>query len=115
MLSALFAQDAGGGAVGQGQVPPFWANPMFLLAMIVLFWVVVILPMSRRQKKEQSQMMASLKRGTKVLTASGIVGTIVTIKDGDDELVIRSEDARIRIKRSTVQMVIGTDEAEANK
>lgn len=114
MLSALFAQDAGA-AVGQGQVPPFWANPMFLLAMVVLFWVVVILPMSRRQRKEQAQMMASLKRGSKVLTAAGIVGTVVTIKDGDDEIVIRSEDARLRIKRSTVQAVIGTDEAEAGR
>jgi hypothetical protein len=39
----------------------------------------------------------------------------VTVKDGDDEVVIRSEDARIRVKRSTIHAVIGTDEAEAAK
>jgi preprotein translocase subunit YajC len=114
MLTALFAQDAGAGA-GQAPVAPFWANPMFLMVMIVLFWVVVILPMSRRQKKEQQQMMASLKRGSKVLTNAGIVGTVVTIKDGEDEVVIRSEDSRLRVKRATIQAVIGTDEAEAGK
>jgi len=73
------------------------------------------IPAGRRQRKEQEKMQASLKRGSKVLTASGIVGTVVTLKDGDDEVVIRSEDARIRVKRNTIHTVIGTDDAEAAK
>lgn len=113
MLSALLAQDPAGPA--PGQVAPFWANPIFMLAMIALFWIVVIAPMSRRQKKEQQQMMAGLKRGSKVVTSAGLVGTVVTIKDGEDEIVIRSEDARVRIKRNTVLQVVGSDEAEAAK
>ena len=112
MLSALLAQDPGP-APGPR---PGGIDPMFLIAgLFLLFWLVVLMPMSRRQKKEQAQMMANLKRGSKVLTSAGIVGTVVTIKDGDDEIVIRSEDARLRIKRSTVQVVLGSDEAEAAK
>jgi|SRR3954449_11289038 len=114
MLSALFAQDPGVPA-GAGQVPPFWANPMFLLAMVVLFWVVVILPMSRRQKKEQQQMMSSLKRGSKVVTTAGIIGTVVSVKDTEDEITLRSEDSRIKVLRSSVVRVLGSDEAEAGK
>jgi preprotein translocase subunit YajC len=87
--------------------------PFFLIGIMLLFWVVVVLPMSRRQKREQEQMLANLKRGTKVLTSGGIVGTIVSAKEGEDEIVIRSEDTRLRIKRSVVIQVIGTDEAEA--
>ena len=34
----------------------------FLIGLMLLFWVVVILPMSRRQRKEQEQMLATLKR-----------------------------------------------------
>ncbi len=109
MSSLLFAQAAG----GEGAPSPFL--PMLVVGLMVLFWVVVIIPAGRRQRKEQEKMLAALKRGSKVLTVSGIVGTIVTLKDGDDEVVIRSEDARIRVKRSTIQSVIGTDEAEAAK
>ncbi len=109
MSSHLFAQAGG----GQGAPDP--TLPMLIIGLMVLFWVVVIIPAGRRQRKEQEKMLAALKRGSKVLTASGIVGTVVTLKDGDDEVVIRSEDARIRVKRNTIQSVIGTDEAEAAK
>ncbi len=95
-----------------------FANPMFpffLIGLMLLFWVVVILPMSRRQKREQEQMLANLKRGAKILTNGGIVGTVVSVKDGEDEIVIRSEDTKLRIKRSVVVQILGSDEAEAGK
>lgn len=109
LLFAQEQQQAPGGLIGS---PMF---PFFLIGLMLLFWVVVVLPMSRRQKKEQEQMLANLKRGAKVLTSGGIVGTIVSAKDGEDEIVIRSEDTRLRLKRNVVVQVIGTDEAEANK
>lgn len=113
MTHTLFGQDP----APQGQPPGGIGGPMFpffLLGLMLLFWVVVVLPMTRRQKKEQEQMLANLKRGAKVLTNAMIVGTIVSAKDGEDEIVIKSEDTRLRIKRSAVIQVIGTDEAEAN-
>jgi preprotein translocase subunit YajC len=91
-------------------------GPLFILALGMLFLFVVVFPaQGRRQRREQEQLMASLKRGAKVLTSSWIVGTIVSAKDGEDEIVIKSEDTRLRIKRSVVLQVIGTDEAEAAK
>ena len=90
-------------------------NPMFLLALVFLFFMIVILPAQRRQKKEQEKVIATLKRGAKVVTRSGIVGLVVSAKEGEDEVVIRSEDTRIRIKRHAIEMVLGVDEAEANK
>lgn len=110
MMYILFAQQA------QGDQPSPLSNPMFLmLGLMVLFWAVVILPMSRRQKRDQQALLAGLKRGTKVLTSAGILGTIVSAKDNEDEVVIRSEDTRLRIKRNTVVQVLGSDESEANK
>ena len=108
----LFAQE--------GQQQPFRLPggdlfPFFLIGIMLLFWVVVILPMSRRQKKEQEQALASLKRGSKILTNAGIVATVVSAKDGEDEIVIRSEDTKLRIKRNVVVQVLGADEAEAAK
>ncbi len=102
----LFAQE--------GQPPGF--GPMFIpfmIGLMILFWIVVILPMSRRQKKEQEQLIATLKRGTKVLTNAGIVATIVTANDGEDEIVIRSEDTKLRIKRNVVVQVLDASGAAA--
>jgi preprotein translocase subunit YajC len=113
MSLLLFAEDA-------PQQPPggLFGNPMFpffLIGLMLLFWVVVVLPMSRRQKKEQEQMLAKLSRGAKVVTSGGIIGTIVSAKEGEEEIVIRSEDTRLRVKRNVIIQVVGTDDTEANK
>ncbi|MBN9120942.1 MAG: preprotein translocase subunit YajC [Planctomycetes bacterium] len=112
MSFLLFAQE------GQPQPGGLLNSPMFLpfmIGLMLLFWVVVILPMSRRQKKEQEQQLASLKRGTKVLTNAGIVATVVTANDGEDEIVIRSEDTKLRIKRNVVVQVLDAGGAEPAK
>lgn len=106
----LFAQD------GQPQAMPGGSlMPLFVIGMVVLFLMVVVFPAQRRQKKEQEQVVASVKRGAKVLTNAGIVATVVSAKDGEDEIVIRSEDTRLRIKRNVVVQILGSDEAEAAK
>ena len=108
MIDALFAQ-------APQQEIPFYLHPMFLIGMMVLFWVMIILPMSRRQKREQQEMLANIKPGVKVVTTAGIVGKVVAAKEGEDEITIRSEDTRLRVLRSSILRVLGTDEAEAAK
>ena len=108
----LFAQDPPQQAPGGIFGPMF---PFFLIGLMLLFWVVIVLPMSRRQKKEQEQLLASLKRGAKILTNGGIVGTVVSAKDGEDEIVIRSEDTKLRIKRNVVVQVLDVSGAEPAK
>src|SRR5262245_16451960 len=109
----LIAEDP---APQQAPANPLGPNPMFLmLGLLALFFIIVILPANRRQKREQNERMKSLKRGSKVLTSAGILGTVVSIKDNEDELVIRSEDSKLKIKKSTVVQVLGSDETEAAK
>jgi preprotein translocase subunit YajC len=107
----------------QPPAPDPQANPLaggsmtmpFVLALVMLFLMVVVFPAQRRQRKEQEKLIATLKRGSKVLTRAGIVGVVTLAKDGEDEIVIRSEDTRLRVKRNAIEMIIGVDEAEANK
>jgi len=88
-------------------------NPMFLmLGLFLLFWIVVILPMSRRSRKEQEKLLASISRGSKILTSSHRRHR-GHHQGRRDEIVIRSEDTKLRIKRSTVSQVLGTDTTEA--
>lgn len=107
MVATLLAQDPAGPPPGGLGGPLF---PFFLIGLMLLFYVVVILPMGRRQRKEHEQMLAGLKPGLKVVTSGGIVATVVTAKEGDDEIVVRSEDTRLRIKRNVVVQVLGGGE-----
>ncbi len=114
MTHTLFAEDPA--PQGQQQQPNVAGSPLFIMVLVILFMFIVVMPaMNRRQKREQEQLLTSLKRGAKILTSGGIVGTIVSAKEGEDEIVIRSEDTRLRIKRSVVAQIIGTDESEAAK
>ena len=113
----LFAQDGDAPAAeggGEQQQPPGLfggpLGPMFMIVMIMMFVFIVVMPaMNRRQKREQEAMFASIKRGSKVLTNAGIVGIVVTATEGSDEIVIKSEESRLRIKRSVVVQVGDTD------
>ena len=73
-LLLLFAQDA---PQPPGGMPGGPMMPLFIIGLVVLFLMVVVFPAQRRQKKDQEKVVASLKRGTKVLTNAGIVATVV--------------------------------------
>jgi preprotein translocase subunit YajC len=108
MSYLLFAQE--------GQQPGGIMNsptfPLLLIGMFFMFWLVVLRPMSRRQQEEEKKKLASIKRGSKILTNAGIVATVVTANDGEDEIVIRSEDTKLRIKRNVVVQVLDAPAAE---
>ena len=113
-MTALIAEDPKPDPAKQPEVP-FFLNPMFLIGMMALFFILVILPAKRKQKQEQQNMMASMKMGSKVVTSSGILGTIVKMKDGDEEVVIRSEDTKIRVLRATITRVLGEETSTDQK
>jgi preprotein translocase subunit YajC len=101
-ILTIFAEgeQAGGGAAS------ILASPMFLIVLMGLFFFVVILPGQRRQKREQAEMMANLKNGANVVLSGGIVGTIIKANEGEDEIVIRSEDTKLRVLRSSIVRVV---------
>ena len=113
-FTALIAEDPtpapAGKAAGEA---PFWANPLFMVAIFGLFFLVVMLPAQRRQKREAAKMLETLKPGSKVITSSGIVGTLVKIKDGGEEAIIRTEDTKLCVLKSTITRVVGEETAEA--
>lgn len=71
-FQALFLQA---GNTGGGMI-----NLIFFGAMILIFWLFIIRPQSKKQK-EQSQFAENLEKGTDVVTASGILGKITKIED----------------------------------
>jgi preprotein translocase subunit YajC len=71
-----------------------------LVAIMGIFYVMLILPAQRRQKKTQ-EMLSTLKSGDKVLTSGGIYGTIVGL-EADAVQVRIADQVKVRVARSAI-------------
>ena len=71
-----------------------------LVIIMGIFYVLLILPAQRRQKKTQ-EMINALKNGDKVITNGGILGTIVGI-EGDTIQLRIADQVKIKVLRSAV-------------
>lgn len=71
-----------------------------LLIIMAIFYVLLILPAQRRQKKTQ-QMISALKNGDKVVTSGGLLGTIVGI-EGDSIQLRIADQVKVKVLRSAV-------------
>jgi preprotein translocase subunit YajC len=71
-----------------------------LVIIMGIFYVLLILPAQRRQKKTQ-EMINALKNGDKVITSGGLYGTIVGI-DGDSIQLRIADQVKVKVLRSAV-------------
>jgi preprotein translocase subunit YajC len=74
-----------------------------LAIIMVIFYVLLILPAQRRQKKTQA-MLGALKTGDKVITSGGLYGTIVAL-DGDAVQLRIADQVKVKVARSAVSGV----------
>src|ERR1700761_6461304 len=89
-------------ASGTPATPPP-SSPFGMLVPMVLIFVVMYFLMIRPQSqraKQQKKLLESLKSGDKVVTAAGIVGTVITVKD--NTVSLRSADAKFEVTKSSV-------------
>lgn len=75
---------------------------MFLPLILIMgiFYFLMIMPAQRRQKKV-NEMLKNLKTGDKVITNSGIYGTIVGLEDDSVQLRI-AEQVKIKMSRNAI-------------
>ena len=71
-----------------------------ILAIVVIFYFLVILPTRKRQKKID-EMIANLKSGDRVITTGGIYGTIDRIKETTLTLKV-ADQVKIEIAKNAV-------------
>ena len=71
-----------------------------LILIFVIFYFFLIRP-QQKKVKEHKLMVESLKRGDKVITSGGIVGTVERIIDNEKVEVQISQNVIVEIVRST--------------
>lgn len=90
------ASGSGGGALSM-------AMPIIMLViMFGIMYLLIIRPQKKRDKETQA-MRNSIQVGDEVVTAGGIVGRVVNIKEDTIVLETGSDRSKIRVKRWAVQ------------
>lgn len=85
-----------------------------LLLIFVVFYFFVIRPQQQRQKQHKS-MLGSLRRGDRIVTAGGIVGTVAKVLNDSEVTVDIAENVRVRVIRSTISQVLAKTEPAARE
>jgi len=94
--SIAFAQGGAGGGTTTGtllSLVPF-------ILIFVIFYFLLILPQQRRQKKLK-EMLAALKKGDKVVTSSGLWGTVTNLGKHTVTLQI-SDNTKVKVQREYI-------------
>ena len=76
---------------------------LFPLLLLVVFVFFIILPPINRSKNEK-KFASSLKRGTRVITKSGMYGKVFEINDKDDSCIIETQAGKIKFDRQAISM-----------
>jgi preprotein translocase subunit YajC len=112
---ALFAQTGGAApaAGGKSMMPT-------ILMMVVVFAIIyflMILPQQKKQKETQS-MLKNMKKGDKIVTIGGLLGTVGNVKDSTVMVKI-ADNTVVEFRKSSIAAIITDDKpldkADANK
>lgn len=86
-------------AAGQGGASQ-WMSFLPLILLFVVFYFLLIRP-QQKKAKQQKTFIDNLKKGDKIITSSGLYGTITGITD--DAITIEiAEKVRVKIARNAV-------------
>ena len=94
LISPAFAQSAGGGGDLTSLLP-------FVLIFVV-FYFFLIRPQQKRAK-EHREMVSQLRRGDKVITSGGLVGTVTKSVDDQETVEVEiAKDVKVNIMRTMI-------------
>jgi len=105
VADAADAVGAVGAAAAAAPSPweAFALNMLLILILVVMFYVLLIMPQQKRFKKHRS-MLDQLKKGDKIVTSGGFLGTIDKIKEGESEVVLDlGNGVKVTALRSAIQ------------
>ena len=81
-----------------------------LILIFIIFYFFLIRP-QQKKVKEHKIMVENLKRGDKVITSGGIIGTVERVMENDKAEIQISDDVKVEIVKSTgIQGLLNTPE-----
>ena len=117
LLPALLALQFGGAG---GSLTPFLVQ---LVAIFGIFYFLLIRP-QQAQKKKHEEALRNIKRGDQIVTAGGVVGEVVHVKEAgggekakgmEDHVTIKSAESRLIVERGRIARIVGVSAAPATR
>ncbi len=107
-LSEAWAQDAGAGPAAGG--PGLILSFAPFIVIFVLFYFLLVAP-QQKKNKQRKEMIDNLKKGERVMTTGGLMGTVVNLSP--DVLTLQVADGvRVKVKRTYVEEVQAAEIAD---
>ena len=97
-ISPAYAQAAGG--LGGGGFEAF----LPLILIFVVFYFLLIRPQQKKAKQHR-EMLAAIRRGDKIVTNGGIIGSVTKVIDENELMVEIADGIRVRVQRGMVASV----------
>lgn len=119
LLVAQLESDAGGAAdVAQEAAEAAPRSGLsFLIPMMLALLVMMLLMRPKKTDQAQAQRLSEMKKNDRVVTAGGIIGTVLSIRDEQNFVTIKideSTNTKMQIIKSSIVKVLG-DEKDDQK
>jgi preprotein translocase subunit YajC len=107
LISTAYAQSAGG-LFDQSAMVQF----LPLVLIFVVFYFLLIRPQQKKAKDHRT-MLDALRRGDRVVTGGGIIGTVNKVVSPEEVIVDIADGVRVRVLRSTISSVLAKPDPAA--
>lgn len=101
LISSAFAQAAGATGNPVAGIESF----LPLILIFVVFYFMLIRPQQKRMKTHK-EMLGGLRRGDRVVTGGGILGTVNKVVSDTEVAVEIAEGVRVRVLKSSISEVL---------
>jgi preprotein translocase subunit YajC len=105
LITPAYAQAAAGGSDASSMMVQL--APLALI--FVVFYFFLIRP-QQQKAKQQRAMLDAVRRGDRIVTAGGLIGTIAKVVSNEEVLVDLADNVRVRVVRSTISQVLAKTE-----
>jgi preprotein translocase subunit YajC len=85
-----------------------------LVLIFVVFYFLLIRPQQKKAKEHRATLDA-LRRGDRVVTGGGIIGTVVRVESPEEVTIDIAEGVRVRVVRSTITSVVAKPDPAATR
>jgi preprotein translocase subunit YajC len=109
LITPAYAQAAAGSDTSSMMVQ---LAPLALI--FVVFYFFLIRPQQQKAKQQRS-MLEAIRRGDRVVTGGGFIGTVAKVVGNDEVLVDLADNVRVRVVRSTISQVLAKTEPAAKE
>jgi len=91
------------------------SNPVMafmpLILMVGIFYFLLIRPQQKKEK-QRLEMIRSLKKGDRIVTSGGILGTVLGVKEDVVVIKVGDEDTKLEILKSAVSNIMEKKEKD---